>query len=90
MKQQAEIIIYTTPFCPYCTWAKSLLDRKEVAFSEIPIDRGGDTFDTMVERSGGRVTVPQIFVGEAHIGGFDDMNALDRMGDLDPMLFPLA
>lgn len=88
MSQHAEISIYTTPFCPYCTWAKRLLNGKEVEYKEISVDRSPDQFDIMVERSGGRVTVPQIFIGDTHVGGFDDMSALDRQGKLDPLLFP--
>lgn len=88
MSSQAEITVYTTRFCPYCSWAKRLLNGKEVTINEIPVDGAPDVFDAMVERSNGAVTVPQIFIGDTHIGGFDDMSALDRMGKLDPLLFP--
>lgn len=88
MSQQADITVYSSPFCPYCMWAKKLLTSKEVTFEEISIGHDPELFDEMVERSGGRVTVPQIFIGETHVGGFDDMSALDRQGGLDPLLFP--
>lgn len=81
-----DITIYTTPICPYCVAAKQLLKRKGAEYSEIDVARNSALRAEMTERSGGRRTVPQIFVGERHIGGFDDMNELDRNGDLDPIL----
>jgi len=80
-----KVEIYTTPWCPYCHAAKSLLDDKGVPYEEV------DATDTeartaMVERAHGRRTVPQIFIGETHVGGYDDMAALDRRGQLDPLL----
>lgn len=88
MTDHTAVTIYLSPFCPYCKWAKQLLSRKDVTFSEIFTDGNPEKFDEMVERSGGRVTVPQIFVGDVHVGGYDDMAALDRRGELDPLLFP--
>ena len=82
----AEITIYTTPFCPYCTAAKQLLTRKGAGFVEIDVARDPSRRAEMVERAMGRRTVPQIFIGAAHVGGFDDMAALDRAGGLDPLL----
>ncbi len=82
----ASILVYTSGFCPYCHWAKKLLDKKGVAFNEIRIDRVAGARDEMIEKSGGRLTVPQIFIGAHHVGGFDDMAALDRAGKLDPLL----
>ncbi|MEO8882831.1 MAG: glutaredoxin 3 [Devosia sp.] len=81
----SKVEIYTTPWCPYCNAAKSLLEEKGVEFDEI------DALDpeirtAMVERAHGRRTVPQIFIGETHVGGYDDMAALDRHGQLDPLL----
>ncbi len=87
---KTPVTIYTSAFCPYCVWAKRLLEQKDVAFHEIRIDQEPDQVDIMVERSGGRVTVPQIFIGEHHIGGYDDMAALDREGRLDPLLAQVA
>ena len=81
----SKIEIYTTPACPYCHAAKALLNKKGVAFDEI------DVLDpqlraAMIQRAGGRRTVPQIFVGATHVGGYDEMAALDRHGKLDPLL----
>jgi len=78
--------IYTTRFCPYCVAAKALLKRKGVAYNEIDVGADYARRDEMVERANGRMTVPQIFIGKTHVGGFDDMSALDRAGKLDPLL----
>ncbi len=78
--------IYTTPLCGYCQAAKRLLSQKGVAFTEIDVSRDADLRATMTQRSQGGRTVPQIFVGETHVGGFDDLYALDRAGKLDPLL----
>mgnify|MGYP002654894190 CR=1 FL=1 len=81
-----KIEIYTKFLCPYCTRAKSLLAAKGQAFEEIDISTGGPRRTEMLERSGGRQTVPQIFINGTHIGGCDDIHALDRAGKLDAML----
>ncbi len=80
------ITIYTTRFCPYCHAAKDLLRKKGVAFDEIDVtsDRSGRA--AMSARSQGRTSVPQIFIGEQHIGGCDDLHHLDRQGKLDSLL----
>lgn len=78
--------IYTTPLCGYCHAAKSLLTRKGVAFTEIDVSRDPALRAAMTERSGGRRTVPQIFIGGSHVGGCDDLYGLDDAGRLDPML----
>jgi glutaredoxin 3 len=80
-----EIVMYSTTYCPYCERARALLSRKGVAYTEIKVDDDPAQREVMMKRSGRR-TVPQIFIGERHIGGFDDMNALDRAGELDPLL----
>lgn len=80
-----KVEIYTTPFCPYCSAAKSLLQQKGVAYTEIDV-LDADKRQAMTERAHGRRTVPQIFIGETHVGGYDDMAALDRRGGLDPLL----
>ncbi len=77
--------MYATAFCPYCVRARRLLKRKGVEFEEIRVDKDRDEMRTMIQRSQ-RTTVPQIFIGKQHIGGFDDMAALDRAGKLDPLL----
>ena len=78
--------IYTQPWCPYCSQAMALLTRKGVAFREISAPHGTPERAEAVKRSGGRTTVPQIFIGGQHVGGCDDLMALDRAGRLDPML----
>lgn len=78
--------IYTTPLCGYCHAAKSLLTRKGVAFSEIDVSRDPALRAAMTDRAGGRRTVPQIFIGGTHVGGCDDLYALDGAGRLDPLL----
>jgi len=82
----SRIEIYTTPFCPYCVAAKKLLKDKGAAFSEIDVSRDDALRESMMERAGGRRTVPQIFIGETHVGGCDDLHALDKAGGLDPLL----
>jgi glutaredoxin 3 len=80
------IVIYTKMFCPYCWRAKSLLDGKGVAYTEVAIDGRGELRAQMIQRANGRTTVPQIFIGEVHVGGCDDLVALERAGRLDPLL----
>lgn len=81
----AKIEIYTTPTCPYCHAAKSLLKEKGADYTEITV-LDPELRQKMTERAHGRRTVPQIFIGETHVGGYDDMAALDRQGKLDPLL----
>ena len=82
---QPEITVYYSPFCPYCTWAQQLLDGKGVEYSLINVNDNEMIRQEMEDRSG-RNTVPQIFIGDVHVGGFDDLSALDRQGGLDPLL----
>lgn len=82
----AKVTIYTRAFCPYCTRAVKLLRDKGADFTEIDAGMDAAKKAEMVQRSGGRRTFPQIFVGDAHIGGCDDMIALERAGKLDPLL----
>jgi glutaredoxin 3 len=81
-----NITIYTKAWCPYCNAAKELLTRKGVAFDEISVDADPAGQRAMAERAQGRSTVPQIFIGDTHVGGCDDLHALDRAGKLDPLL----
>ncbi|MBV9568360.1 MAG: glutaredoxin 3 [Hyphomicrobiales bacterium] len=81
-----EVTIYTRAWCPYCQDAKALLQRKGVDFIEVEIDKEPRRRAEMLERSGGRRTVPQIFVGQRHLGGCDELYALDAEGGLDPLL----
>jgi glutaredoxin 3 len=78
--------IYTKGYCPYCHAAKALLQRKGVRFEETDIGRQPELREEMIRRAGGRWTVPQIFIGDVHVGGCDDLHALDRAGRLDPLL----
>ncbi|HEX5792875.1 MAG TPA: glutaredoxin 3 [Rheinheimera sp.] len=82
----SQVTIYTKAYCPYCVRAKSVLDNKGVSYQEIRIDEQPELRPEMIERAAGRSTVPQIFVGARHIGGCDDMLALDASGQLDPLL----
>jgi glutaredoxin 3 len=82
----ASIEVYTTPYCPYCDAAKELLRSKGADFVEINVAGNRELRARMVERAGGRMTVPQIFVGATHVGGCDDLYALDDAGELDPLL----
>jgi glutaredoxin 3 len=82
----APVDIYTTRFCPHCVAAKALLKRKGVAFNEIDVSGSAERRDEMIRRAEGRMTVPQIFIGATHVGGNDDLQALERAGRLDPLL----
>jgi len=81
-----QIDIYTTRFCPYCHAAKRLLSSKGVAFTEFDVSGDPKVRSDMVARASGRMTVPQIFIGSTHVGGYDDLYKLDRAGKLDPLL----
>jgi len=85
-----EITIYTTSTCPYCRRAKELLQKKNLAYTEIPVDGDGEARLKMTERANGRTSVPQIFFGEEHIGGCDDLYELHYDGKLDLLLADLA
>jgi glutaredoxin 3 len=80
-----KVEIYTTQWCPYCNAAKSLLQEKGAEYQELDADTP-ERRQAMVVRANGRRTVPQIFIGDTHVGGYDDMAALDRRGQLDPLL----
>lgn len=81
-----KIVIYSTQTCPYCDRAKALLDKKGVTYQQILIDADPAQRDVMLEKSGGRRTVPQIFIDKRHVGGFDDLHAADSTGELDKWL----
>jgi len=82
----ADVVIYTKPGCPYCFSAMSLLKKKGVGYVEIVASNDPEKKAEMVERSGGRMTFPQIFIDGRHVGGSDDLHALDSEGKLDPLL----
>ena len=81
-----KVVMYTTPICPYCVRAKALLKRKGVAVEEVDVFMNREARTEMEAKSGGRYTVPQIFIGERHVGGCDDLYALERAGELDLLL----
>ena len=80
------VTLYTTPICPYCIAAKRLLDSKGVTYTNIDLFEEPNRRAEMMQRANGRHTVPQIFIGDTHVGGCDDLHALDRRGQLDPLL----
>ena len=82
----AKVEIYTWRTCPFCVRAKALLDRKGVSFNEISVDGDEPARDAMADRGNGRRSVPQIFINDRHIGGCDELYALERAGDLDALL----
>lgn len=81
----AKVEVYTTDYCPYCTKAKTLLDMKGIAYTAIDVTGDDDARIALVEKSEGRRTVPQIFIDDKPIGGFDDLNALKESGELDKL-----
>lgn len=81
-----QVTMYSTAWCPYCLRARQLLGRKGVAFEEVDVSDHPQRREEMLARSGGRRTVPQIFIGERHIGGSDELHALERAGELDQLL----
>ena len=85
MDATPDIVMYSSGWCPYCVRARALLERKGLPFREIKLDENPADRDVMLARSGGRRTVPQIFIGERHVGGFDELYALDKSGQLDAL-----
>lgn len=81
-----DITIYTTPLCGYCAMAKSLLKRKNVTFTEVDVSGDHEQRAAMSKRANGRTSVPQIFIGATHVGGCDDIHALEKAGKLDALL----
>jgi glutaredoxin 3 len=82
----SDITIYTKSWCPYCSAAKKLLTDRGAAFTEIDIEKKPEARAEMIRKAGGRTTVPQIFIGSRHVGGCDDLYALDDKGQLEPLL----
>lgn len=85
-----EVEMYTTPVCPYCLAAKELLRRKGVDFVEMSVAGDPQRRAEMIARANGRTTVPQIFIGDRHVGGCDDLHALEETGELDRLLTDLT
>lgn len=86
--KQAEVLVYTKDYCPYCDAAKNLLTQKGVGYSEIDVTRDPEQYKIMLERAAPRRTVPQIFIGSKSVGGFDDIRKLDQEDQLEDLLFP--
>ncbi len=82
----ARIIIYTKINCSYCTWAKDFFNNKDLAFKEINLTENPELLEKMLEKSNGHRSVPQIFINENHIGGYDDLMSLNKAGELDTIL----
>ena len=81
-----QVVMYTTPICGYCAAAKRMLQSKGASYQEIDVMRDPSKRNEMMQKANGRRTVPQIFIGETHVGGYDDMAALERDGKLDTLL----
>ena len=81
-----NVVIYTTKICPFCVRAKGLLDRKGVAYQEIRVDGNPQLREEFIQKSGGKRTVPQIFIDDLHVGDCDELHALERAGKLDALL----
>lgn len=81
-----KVELFTKGYCPYCARAKALLEQKEVTFTDHEIDKKPELRPVMIERANGRTTVPQIFIGETHVGGCDDLFALESAGKLEALL----
>lgn len=81
-----DVVLYTTEHCPYCIRARALLDKKHVSYTDIRIDEHPERRQEMITRANGGSTVPQIFIDDFHVGGFDDMAELDVLGELDEKL----
>lgn len=86
MSEAPDVVMYSTGWCPYCERARALLQRKGVAFREVKVDEDSAERTNMLARSGGRRSVPQIFIGDRHVGGYDELYALDKAGELDELL----
>ena len=81
-----KILIYTKSYCPYCDYAKDLLNNKGLEFTEIDVEHNTENLKTMLEKANGLRTVPQIFIGETHVGGFDNLSELNKSGKLDKLI----
>ena len=82
----SKILMYSTAICPYCVAAKNFLVGRGLGYEEVRVDRDRSPFDTMLSRSGGRRSVPQIFINDRHVGGYDELMQLHRNGELDSWL----
>ena len=85
-EQTALVVVYSKDYCPYCVSAKQLLKQKGLEFTEYQVDRDQEKYREMLQKSNGGRTVPQIFIGDTHVGGYDDLYALHRQNKLDALL----
>ena len=86
MSDKSPVVIYGDEYCAYCAAARMLFTRKGVAFEDVVVSKDPARFDEMLAKSGGRRTIPQVFIGDVHVGGFDDLCSLDKSGELDKLL----
>ena len=86
MSDKAPVVIYGDEYCAYCAAARMLFTRKGIPFEDVVVSRDPVRFDEMQARSGGRRTIPQVFIGDVHVGGFDDLRSLEKSGELDKLL----
>lgn len=86
MSDKSPVVIYGDEYCAYCAAARMLFTRKGIAFEDVVVSKDPARFDEMLAKSGGRRTIPQIFIGDVHVGGFDDLSSLERSGELDKLL----
>jgi glutaredoxin 3 len=86
MNDKVRVVIYGDEYCAYCAAARMLFTRKGVPFEDVVVSRDPARFDEMLAKSGGRRSIPQVFIADVHIGGFDDLSSLDKSGELDKLL----
>ncbi len=86
MSDKAPVVIYGDEYCAYCAATRMLFTRKGIPFDDVLVSRDPARFDEMLAKSGGRRTIPQVFIGDVHVGGFDDLCSLDKSGELDKLL----
>jgi glutaredoxin 3 len=86
MSDKPPVVLYGDEYCAYCAAARMLFTKKGVQFEDVVVSRDPARFDEMQARSGGRRSIPQVFVGDVHVGGFDDLCSLDKSGELDKLL----
>ena len=86
MSDQIPVVIYGDEYCAYCAAARMLFTKKGIPFEDVLVSRDPARFDEMLARTGGRRTIPQVFIADIHVGGFDDLCSLDKSGELDKLL----
>jgi glutaredoxin 3 len=86
MSDKSPVVIYGDEYCAYCAAVRMLFTRKGIPFEDVVVSKDPARFDEMLAKSGGRRTIPQVFIGDVHVGGFDDLSSLDKSGELDKLL----